>query len=100
MRMELREIREDETGIRSPVRLRGAFRSPIEVLLEELSETYAELDSGTVASYIPELALADPGSFGIAIATTGGAVYEAGDTAEMFTLQSISKPLTYALALE
>ena len=32
--------------------------------------------------------------------TTQGAVYEAGDTRERFTIQSISKPLTFGLALE
>ena len=40
-----------------------------------------------------------PPSFGICVATIGGAVYEVGDTRQPFTLQSISKPLTYGLAL-
>ena len=38
--------------------------------------------------------------FGICIATVEGAVYEAGDTRAPFTIQSMSKPLTYGLALE
>ncbi|GAB2650079.1 glutaminase A [Prescottella soli] len=54
---------------------------------------------GEVADYIPELAAVDPDRFGIAVATSDGHVYEVGDTAVPFTIQSISKPFTYALAL-
>jgi glutaminase len=74
--------------------------SPVQQLLERLHGRHAEDDSGEVASYIPELATADPGWFGIALVTAGGTVYEVGDTHRRFTIQSISKPLTYALALE
>lgn len=52
-----------------------------------------------MASYIPELTKADPAWFGIAVATVDGHVYEVGDTRQPFTIQSISKPFTYALAL-
>ena len=61
---------------------------------------YAELRDGEVARYIPELAKADPEWFGICLATTDGRVYEAGDTRQTFTIQSISKPFVYGLALE
>ena len=54
---------------------------------------------GAVADYIPELAAADPDRFGICIASTDGYLYEAGDSRDPFTIQSISKPFTYALAL-
>jgi glutaminase len=54
---------------------------------------------GAVADYIPELAAADPDRFGICIASTDGYLYEAGDARDRFTIQSISKPFTYALAL-
>jgi glutaminase len=53
-----------------------------------------------VATYIPELAKADPEWFGICVATTDGAVYEVGDSRQPFTIQSISKPFTYGLAIE
>ena len=53
-----------------------------------------------VATYIPELAKADPDWFGICLATTDGHVYEVGDTRQPFTIQSISKPFVYGLALE
>ncbi len=74
--------------------------SPIQAMLERLHDRHAADGSGAVASYIPELASADPDWFGIAMVTADGSVYEVGDTRHEFTIQSISKPLTYALALE
>ncbi|MGE0759935.1 MAG: glutaminase A, partial [Pirellulaceae bacterium] len=50
--------------------------------------------------YIPELAKADRQWFGIAIATVDGQVFEVGDSRQLFTVQSISKPFVYGLALE
>lgn len=57
------------------------------------------LTGGTVADYIPALAQADPERCGLAIATVAGAVHEAGDARHAFSIQSVSKPFTYALAL-
>ena len=74
--------------------------SPIEDYLKNLHSTYAQLQEGNVASYIPELATANPDWFGICVATTDGQVYEVGDTRQPFTIQSISKPFVYGLALE
>jgi len=74
--------------------------SPIQDYLEALHARFADLRSGEVASYIPELAKADPAWFGIAIATVDGKVYEVGDSRRPFTIQSISKPLVYGIALE
>jgi glutaminase len=74
--------------------------SPVEAFLRSLHERFRSLESGTVATYIPELARADPGWFGISVATADGHVYEVGDTRQPFTIQSISKPFVYGLALE
>jgi len=74
--------------------------SPIERYLKELHGRYARFQEGEVADYIPELAKADPRWFGICIATRDGHVYEVGDTRQVFTIQSISKALSYGLALE
>src|SRR5262245_9773534 len=74
--------------------------SPIQDYLEELHTRYAGLKEGQVATYIPELAKANPDWFGICLVTTGGHVYEAGDSKRPFTIQSISKPFVYGLALE
>ena len=74
--------------------------SPIARYLRLLHERFRSLDDGVVATYIPELALADPSWFGISVATADGYVYEVGDTRQPFTIQSISKPFVYGLALE
>jgi len=75
-------------------------RSPVHACLESLHARFAGLAGGQVATYIPELAKVDPNLFGIVIATVDGCVYEVGDTRVPFTIQSISKPLVYGVALE
>ncbi len=73
--------------------------TPIARYLAGLHARLAGLSEGRVADYIPELSKADPGWFGIAIATTDGAVYAAGDAEVSFSIQSVSKPFAYAYAL-
>ena len=68
--------------------------------LESLHQNHANLDKGEVASYIPELLKADPKWFGIALITVDGHVYQVGDSRQLFTIQSISKAITYGIALE
>jgi glutaminase len=68
--------------------------------LRECLKAHAEDRSGAVANYIPELSKADPAHFGISLATIDGHVYDIGDTAVPFTIQSISKAFVFALALE
>ena len=68
--------------------------------LESLHGDHAQLAQGAVASYIPELLKANPEWFGIAIVTIDGHVYQVGDTHQAFTIQSISKVVTYGIALE
>lgn len=52
------------------------------------------------ADYIPELARVDSSLFALAIATVDGMIYSAGDAEAEFTIQSISKPFVYAMAIE
>jgi glutaminase len=73
---------------------------PAQRLLDELHARYSGLDEGEVATYIPELSRADPDWFGIAITTLDGHTYSVGDCDVPFTIQSISKPFVYGLALE
>ena len=73
-------------------------RGPIEDLLHEVWRDVARLDEGEIATYIPELAKADPSICGIGLATLDGHVYVAGELVP-FTIQSVSKPFVYALAL-
>lgn len=74
------------------------MQTPMVDYLHLLLDSCGE-DAGEVASYIPELAHADPDRLAIAIATLDGEVYVAGDADVEFTIQSISKPFTYALAI-
>src|SRR3954471_7817458 len=74
--------------------------SPVTTYLERLIARHAADDSGAVADYIPDLANADPDHFAISVVTVAGAGYAAGDATHRFSIQSISKPLTFVLALE
>ncbi|WP_336711988.1 glutaminase A [Arthrobacter sp. USHLN218] len=73
--------------------------SPIQTYLQALHDEIAGIRDGTPDSNIPGIAGVDPDRFGICLATADGYAYEVGDTREDFTIQSISKPLTYGLAL-
>jgi glutaminase len=77
-----------------------AVASPFRNYLSDLYEKYRSLNDGTVADYIPELALAKPEWFGICVVTTEGQVFEVGDCDKLFTIQSISKAFVFGLALE
>ncbi len=73
--------------------------SPIQEYLERLHRECLAIEDGNVATYIPELARANKNWFGICVATSDGQIYEVGETRQPFTIQSISKPLVYGLAL-
>lgn len=73
--------------------------SAVHQRLAEIYRAHKNNSAGQVATYIPELAKADPNAFGIAVATSDGMVYEIGDSRVPFTIQSISKPFVYGLAL-
>jgi glutaminase len=77
-----------------------AESSPILSALREIHYKYRKDFSGKVATYIPELAKADPKLFGVALVTADGQAYEVGDSDHLFTIQSISKPFVYGMALE
>ena len=77
-----------------------AVASPFRSYLLDLHDKYQEIDEGSVADYIPELALAKPEWFGICVVTTDGREFEVGDCDKLFTIQSISKAFVYGLALE
>jgi glutaminase len=68
--------------------------------LNELHLRYRDLDEGAVATYIPELAKANPDWFAICVVTADGRIYEIGDADRQFTIQSVSKPFVYGLALQ
>lgn len=69
------------------------------LLAQITREIEPQIGSGAVADYIPALAQVDPAQFGIAVALRDGSVHGAGDWTKPFSLQSISKLFTLALAL-
>jgi len=78
----------------------AASQPPLLRFLTACHGDFSAETGGSVADYIPELGKADPDHFGIGLATIDGHVYEVGDTGIAFTIQSISKPFVFALALD
>lgn len=62
-------------------------------------DVLAEADWGRVAGYIPELARIDPARFGMTVCLASGETLSVGDAGTRFSIQSISKVFTLALAL-
>ncbi|WP_425053471.1 glutaminase A [Psychromarinibacter sp. S121] len=73
--------------------------SVLNTYLDALVSELAGLETGDIATYIPQLGLADPEDFGIAIATADGRFCKAGNWDRMVTVQSVSKPFMYGEAL-
>lgn len=70
-------------------------------VLNKIAVESAQLStSGSVASYIPELARVNQDLFSISCAENSGKYFEAGDTEHEFTMQSISKIFALGLAIE
>jgi glutaminase len=74
--------------------------SAMEACLGQVHRELADHVEGEVASYIPELAKVEPDLFGLSLATLDGHTYRTGDAGVAFTIQSISKPFVYGLALD
>jgi glutaminase len=60
----------------------------------------SQTEGGTPASYIPELARADPGLFSLSMTGLDGETCSAGDSHSLFSMQSISKVAALCFALE
>jgi glutaminase len=72
----------------------------LHTLLDDLDRNIrADGDWGTPASYIPELARIDPAQFAISVVTADGQLHGAGDVSTRFSVQSITKVFTLAIAL-
>lgn len=63
------------------------------------AEMVAAPERGRVADYIPELARVSPDHFGMAVCTADGQTFTAGEATTPFSIQSISKVFTLAIAL-
>jgi len=78
----------------------SADRHELQRLIDNLYEEHRSLTDGQVATYIPELAKASAHDFAICLVTEDGRTFEAGDCDRSFTMQSVSKPFTFGMALE
>lgn len=74
--------------------------STVADLVRAAWDRYAPIDEGKVADYIPVLAEASPGWFGLCVAGIDGVLHEAGDSEHAFSIQSISKPFVFALVCQ
>ena len=74
--------------------------TPVPEYLNRILDLVRNEDGGEVADYIEDLSNADPDKLGLALCTTSGHLYSVGDDDCEFSIQSISKPFAYALALE
>jgi glutaminase len=72
----------------------------MQLLVDQLYARHKPLDGGEVAAYIPELSKANPDDFGVCLVTSDGRVFQAGDCDRLFTMQSISKPFTFGMAID
>jgi glutaminase len=75
-------------------------RELVESVVREAYEKYRSDTGGKNADYIPYLAKVDSKLFGIAIVTADNQVLTMGDVKYSFSIQSISKVFTLALAME
>jgi glutaminase len=78
----------------------GAQNDATQAAVNAAFAKYKTLKEGKNADYIPALAKVDPNLFGIALVTTGGKVYTAGDLATEVSIQSISKVFTMAQVIQ
>jgi len=86
------------TAALSPAQAQGS--PDIATVLNETYTKFRNLQEGKNADYIPALAKVDPKIFGIALVTTDGKVYTAGDIKSEVSIQSISKVFTLAKVIE
>lgn len=68
--------------------------------VNEAYEMFKNDKGGKNADYIPALAKVDSKLYGIAVVTTDNKSYAIGDVTEKFSIQSISKVFSLALAME
>lgn len=68
------------------------------ILKQIAADIEPEIGKGEVARYIPPLASVDPQQFGIALYTADGRLFTAGAAQKRFSIQSISKVFSLALA--
>ena len=82
------------------VQAKSPQKPEIQSVLDNAYSKFKQQNPGKNADYIPALAKVDSAYFGLALVTTDGKVYTKGDVDQDFSIQSISKVFTLALAME
>ena len=75
-------------------------KAQVEAVVREAYEKFRSDTSGKNADYIPFLAQVDSRMFGVAVVSTDNQVFSIGEVNYSFSIQSISKVYTLALAME
>lgn len=78
----------------------AAMKDEFKRTITSLYKKYSSELSGEVSQAFPALSLVDPDLFAISAFGINGDHFHIGDFEQTFTIQSISKPFSYALALE
>ena len=71
----------------------------VQTLVNQAYEKFKTNKAGKNADYIPELGKVNPSLYGVVAVTTDGQIFSAGDADVAFSIQSISKVFTLALAM-
>ena len=85
------------TGQRSPV---APTQEQVQAVVTEAYNQFKNTTEGKNADYIPALAQVDSKLFGIVAISTDGRIASAGDIDHPFSIQSISKVFSLALAMD
>ncbi len=83
-----------------PIAAQAQSPAEIQAALDAALAKYSNLQEGANADYIPALAEVDSNIYGIALVTTDGKVYTAGDVKSEVSIQSISKVFTMAKVIQ
>ena len=80
--------------------------SPHYVKLKESIESFQSSKENTFNNhvifppqYIPQLARGNPDKWGLSVCTVDGQRFSLGDSRDLFSIQSTSKPFTYGLCI-
>jgi glutaminase len=95
--VQAQAVPKTSTAKTSPV---APQREQIQAIINEAYNKFKGETRGKNADYIPELAKVDSKLFGIAVVSTDNHSIAVGDTKTAFSIQSIAKVFSLALALE